>query len=115
MKVITNVNAKKNPRREINIDEGMHECHVDRHLIQVIKGKPLERKSPKQEKTWIKFSKLLILKNRESCILDLVCHGFLGCLPIVCVVGQGDNKERTPEYQVGHRDHDEHFHLPVMK
>ena len=38
-------------------------------------------------------------------------HGFLGCLPVVRVVGQGHNEERTPEYQVGHRDHNEHFHL----
>ena len=55
------------------------------------------------------------MKKRDSCFFNLVCHGFLGCLPIVRVVGQGDDEERTPEYQVGHRDHDEHFHLSVIK
>ena len=40
MKGIKNWNSKKNPRRKIDIYEGMHEVHEDRHLTQVIKGKP---------------------------------------------------------------------------
>ena len=38
-------------------------------------------------------------------------HGFLGCLPVISVVGQGHNEQRAPEYQVGHRDYYEHLHL----
>ena len=48
------------------------------------------------------------------CIFNLVGHGFLGCLPVISVVGQGHNEQRAPEYQVGHRDHYEHLHLTVM-
>ena len=53
------------------------------------------------------------MKKRESWIIHLMGHGFLGCLPVVRVVGQGHNEEGTPEYQVGHRDHYEHLHLDV--
>ena len=53
------------------------------------------------------------LTRVKSCISNLVGHGFLGRLPIVSVVCQGDDEERTPEYQVRHCDHYEHFNLPV--
>ena len=41
-------------------------------------------------------------------------HGLLGCLPVVSIVGQGDDEERSPEDQVGHRDHYEHLHLDIF-
>ena len=113
----------------------MNKGHVLRHLTKVTRRGVIKQlfswnstKSPKlRRKTWSPNSKWTVTKvcanaaqwrsyrcTKVVC-LDLVCHGFLGCLPIVRIVGQGDDEERTPEYQVGHRDHDEHFHLPVMK
>ena len=43
----------------------------------------------------------------------LMCHRLLGGLPVIAVVGQGDQEQGAPEDQVGHRDHYEHLHLDV--
>ena len=37
-------------------------------------------------------------------------HRLLGVLPLPAPVDQGDEEERSPEDQVGHRDHQEHLH-----
>ena len=42
--------------------------------------------------------------------LHLVRHRLLGVLPLPAPVDQGDEEERSPEDQVGHRDHQEHLH-----
>ena len=38
-----------------------------------------------------------------------MCHRLLGGLPVIAVVGQGDQEQGAPEDQVGHGDHDEHL------
>ena len=53
-------------------------------------------------------------KSERKRSSNLVGHGLLGCLPVVSIVGQGDDEERSPEDQVGHRDHYEHLHLDIF-
>ena len=40
----------------------------------------------------------------------LVRHRLLGVLPLPAPVDQGDQEERTPEYEVSHGDDQEHLH-----
>ena len=56
----------------------------------------------------------LSIKGEGKRSSNLVGHGLLGCLPVVSIVGQGDDEERSPEDQVGHRDHYEHLHLDIF-
>ena len=43
-------------------------------------------------------------------LADLMRHWLLGILPLPAPVDKGDQEERAPEDEVGHRDHQEHLH-----
>ena len=43
-------------------------------------------------------------------VCHLMRHWLLGILPLPAPVDKGDQEERAPEDEVGHRDHQEHLH-----
>ena len=82
--------------------------------LQRVKDWQRSGQKPHEERPGLKNFLLLKLFVSTPGELWLLCHlmrhWLLGILPLPAPVDKGDQEERAPEDEVGHRDHQEHLH-----